>query len=100
MNKVLELVVFRLRDGVNLDEFLTAVDAVSEWLADRPGFVSRELYTTHDDTWIDVVYWSSLREAEDAAKLAVEAEECKPMFEAVDVASIQMHHGQPVVSRG
>jgi hypothetical protein len=93
--QVLELVVFKLGDGVSREQFLAASDAVSVWLSTRPGFVSRDLvYDREGDRWVDVVWWETLREARAAAELATTSETCKPMFALIDEESTLMLHGQ------
>jgi hypothetical protein len=79
--KVLELVVFKLDDGVLREQLLATVDPVSRWIGEQPGFVSRELL--HDaagDRWIDLVRWRTLEDAHAAAELAITSESCAPMF--------------------
>ena len=93
---VLELVVFKLKDGVSGDELLGTVDAVSEWIAKQPGFVSRELL--HDaggERWIDIVRWRGMDDAHAAAELAMSSESCAPMFALIDMESMLMAHGEP-----
>ena len=93
--KVLELVVFKLADGVARERFLGTVDTVSAWIAAQPGFISREL--SHDaegDRWIEVVWWRSLGEAQAAAERAMTSESCAPMFSLIDMESTLMLHGE------
>ena len=47
--RVLELVVFKLGDGVTRKQFLGTVDGVSRWISRQPGFISREL--SFDGSW-------------------------------------------------
>jgi hypothetical protein len=97
--KVLELVVFKLNDGVTREELLATVGPVSEWIREQPGFVSREL--SHDpegDRWIEVVWWRTLQDAKAAAELAVASESCRPMFALIDMESTLMAHGVPAIA--
>lgn len=97
--KVLELVVFKLADGVTREQFLGSVDAVSRWIARQPGFRSREL--SHDaegDRWIEVVWWQTLDEAQAAAELAMTSESCAPMFGLIDMESTLMIHAEPAAA--
>ena len=97
--KVLELVVFKLGDGVSREQFLGTVDGVSRWVGRRPGFISRELaYDDEGDRWIDVVWWKSMAEARAAAELAMTSESCAPMFALIDMESTLMVHGALVAS--
>ena len=94
--KVLELVVFKLRDGVTREQFLATDGGVSRWAGEQPGFISRELsYDADGDRWIDVVWWRSLKVAQAAAERAMRSPSCAPMFSLIDEESTLMLHGTP-----
>jgi hypothetical protein len=94
-HKVLELVLFKLKDGATPDDLLATVDAVTDWIKTQPGFVSRDLtYSAAEDQWIDVVWWESLEAAESAAAAATTSESCAPMFGLIDMDSTVMLHGE------
>lgn len=96
---VVEVAIFRLRDGVTHDQLLGTVDAVSGWARSRPGFLSRELtYSRDDDSWIDVIWWESIEAAHAAAEAAATSESCAPMFALIDSDSVRMLHGERVVA--
>jgi hypothetical protein len=98
-DRVLELVVFKLHDGVTRDQFLPTVDTVSEWAKQQPGFISRELcYSGAEDKWIEVVWWRTLHDAEAAAEAAMSSASCAPMFALIDMDQMQFLHGVPVVT--
>jgi hypothetical protein len=95
--KVLELVVFNLRPGASREELLGTVDAVSAWVAEQPGFVSRSLVEDSDgERWIDVIWWQSIAEAQAAAERAMNSESCAPTFGLIDMESTLMVHGERV----
>ena len=95
--KVLELVVFKLRAGASREGLLGTVDAVSSWIAEQPGFVSRTLVDDHEgERWIDVVWWRSMADARAAAERAMSSESCTPMFALIDMESMLMLHGERV----
>ena len=95
--KVLELVVFTLRACASREELLGTVDAVSSWIAEQPGFISRSLVEDREgERWIDVVWWRSMAEAQAAAERAVSSESCAPMFGLIDMDSTLMVHGERV----
>lgn len=97
--KVLELVVFKLTDGVSREQFLGTNDAVSTWISRQPGFVSRELsYDADGNRWIDLIWWESMEQAGAAAKLAMTSESCTPMFALIDKESMLMLHGEPAIA--
>jgi len=95
--KVLELVVFTLRAGASREQVLGTVDAVSSWIAEQPGFVSRSLVEDREGgRWIDVVWWQSIAEARAAAERAMSSQSCAPMFGLIDMESALMVHGERV----
>ncbi|MDQ3742510.1 MAG: hypothetical protein M3389_16395 [Actinomycetota bacterium] len=97
--KVLELVVFRLKDGVTRDELLATNGAVSQWAAEQPGFVSREMaYDGEGDRWIDVVWWRTMEDAHAAAEKAMHSPSCAPMFALIDMEATLMVHGERVAA--
>jgi hypothetical protein len=97
--KVLELVVFKLNEGVSRDEFLETVDPVSAWVAEQPGFISRDLvYDAEGDRWIDVLWWRSMEDAKAAAERAVTSTSCQPMFALIETGSELMAHGEPAIA--
>jgi len=97
--RVLELVVFTVKDGVTRERLLGTVDAVSEWARSQPGFVSRDLsYNASQGKWIEVVYWAGLADAEAAAKASETSEQCAPMFGLIDMESALFLHGVPAIN--
>jgi hypothetical protein len=98
-DRVLELVVFSLRQGVTREQLLGTVDAVSAWARRQPGFISRELsHNADQDKWIEVVYWASLDDAEAAAKASQSSDQCAPMFALIDMESALFLHGVPAIT--
>ena|SRR5688572_8353763 len=96
--RVLELVVFKVKDGVTREQLLGTVDAVSNWAKTQPGFLTRDLcYAAEQDRWIEVIWWRSLADAEAAAEAATSSESCAPMFSLINMESAPMWHGVPVI---
>ena len=76
---------------------LGTVDAVSAWIAEQPGFVSRSIVEDREgERWIEVVWWRSMAEAQAAAERGVSSESCAPMFALIDMESTLMLHGDRV----
>ncbi|MGH7720823.1 MAG: hypothetical protein ACREON_18500 [Gemmatimonadaceae bacterium] len=97
--KVLELVVFKLNEGVSHEQFLATNDAVSTWISKQPGFISHELsYDAEGDRWIEVAWWKTMEEAHAAAEQAMTSESCAPMFALIDMKSALMAHGEPAIA--
>jgi hypothetical protein len=98
--RVLELVVYKLNDGVTREEFLGTNDAVSSWISRQPGFLSRELaYDADGDRWVDVIWWETMENAHAAAELSQTSESCTPMFGLIDMESALMLHGVRAIER-
>ena len=98
-DKVLELVVFTLKEGVSREQFLGTNDAVSTWISKQPGFISHELLEDAEgDRWIEVAWWKTLEDAQAAAELAMTSESCAPMFALIDLDSALMLHGAPAIA--
>jgi hypothetical protein len=97
--KVLELVVFKLNEGVTREQFLGTNGAVSEWISAQPGFVSHELlYDADGDRWVELAWWKTMDEARTAAEKAMTSETCAPMFALIDEASTLMLHAEPAIA--
>ena len=97
--KVLELVVYKLNEGVSREQFLGTNDAVSSWISRQPGFISRDLaYDAEGDRWIDVIWWETMENAGAAAELSQTSESCAPMFAQIDMESALMVHGEPAIA--
>jgi hypothetical protein len=96
--KVLELVVFRLNEGVSREQFLATNDAASTWIAHQPGFISHELLHDADgDLWIELAWWETMETAHAAAQKAMTSDSCSPMFALIDMESTLMAHGVPAI---
>jgi hypothetical protein len=94
--KVLEMVVFKLNEGVTREQFLGTDEAVSEWIGEQPGFVSHELlYDAGGDRWVELAWWQTMDEAHAAAEKAMTSEKCAPMFALIDQESSIMLHAEP-----
>ena len=98
--KVLELVVYQLHKGVSREEFLGTNDAVSSWIRQQPGFLSRELvYEAEGDRWVDVIWWETLEQAQAASERSMTSESCSPMFALINMDSALLLHGTPAINR-
>ena len=96
--KVLELVVYKLNEGISREQFLDTNDAVSAWAMQQPGFVSRDL--VHDaggDRWVDVIWWESMEHAHRANERSMTSPSCRPMFAAIEMESALMLHCVPAI---
>lgn len=79
-----EIAEFEIRDDVDEDEFLRAADEMETDLESFSGFVSRELLDGPGRTWVDLLHWQALEEAEFAAEKVGEIPSCVRFFEMMD----------------
>ena len=97
-DKVLELVVYKLKESVSDKQFLGTNGAVSTWISKQPGFISRELvYDGEGNRWVDVIWWETMEQAQAASELSMTSEACQPMFALIDMESALMLHGVPAI---
>lgn len=95
--KALQLIIFKLKDGVTRDEFLATVGPPTEFALRQPGCIKDDLrYDEENDLWVDVVWWESLEHAQ-AANAAMEGSDAfPPMFEKIDMESSTMSFSEIV----
>ncbi len=97
--KILELVVYKLDEGVSREQFLGTNDAVSAWISRQPGFISRDLVSDNEGgRWVDVIWWETMEQAHAASELSMSSESCQPMFALIEMESALMLHGIPAIA--
>ncbi len=97
--RVVELVVYKLNEGVSREQFLATNEAVSSWISRQPGFISRDLvYDDEGDRWVDIVWWKTLEQAQAAMELSMTSESCTPMFAQINDESMLLLHGEPAIA--
>jgi antibiotic biosynthesis monooxygenase (ABM) superfamily enzyme len=98
-DKVLELVVFKLKPGATREDLLATNDALSSWARQQPGFISREqAYDAEGDRWIDLLWWETIEDARAASEAAMTSESCAPMFALIDEEATLMIHADAVIA--
>ena len=91
-NPVLELVTFKTKPGIDDAEMLRASDEAMPFLQSSAGFIRRELFKTGDSQWLDLVYWSSLAEAEAAMAESMNQSCVLDMMRLLDESSMSIQH--------
>ena len=89
---VIELVLFKGREGVEPSQLTTAAAVVTPILRAMPGFVSREFSAAADGRYADIVRWISKDHAEAAAQAVVQIAECRAFFSLIDQSSMTFLH--------
>lgn len=95
---VLEIVDFRLADGVAEMDFIAAAKGTEAMLRQRGALVRRLLTRDADGLWTDVVEWVSHDGAMAAAEAVMTSESCQPFMAMIDPASVVMRHA-PILWR-
>ncbi len=90
--RVMEIVSFRLNDGVDAEEFRKAAEAIDTLLQGRGTATARTLVVDDDGLWTDIVEWSTMEEAKSAAEELVKDPLFGPFGAMIDGASVQMRH--------
>jgi hypothetical protein len=97
-NPTLEVVLFKLKPGVEEAAFLRINESILPELRAMSGFIRRDLFSDQHGQWMDVVYWNSLLEAERAAEMFPSLPCAQSLMELLDEASMTMLHLEQVKS--
>ena len=93
MKNALEIVTYKIKDGVKVPDFLKASEEMEERFARKQeGFLSRTFARGEGNDWVDVIRWQTMADAEAASKAAMESPACAPMFGMIDEPSVKMMH--------
>ena len=88
----LEVVEFRLNNGVPEDAFLSEINKTNVFLSSLNGFIKRHTARNESGLWIDIVEWQDMKSAKIAAERFMAAEEAKGFVEMLDHKTIRMQH--------
>lgn len=88
---VVEIVLFRLREGVSHEDLLQAADALMPDLRRMSGYIKRELLCGASGQWVDLVYWRSLNEALAAAEQFKTLSSARPFNAMIEPPSRMLH---------
>jgi len=93
-SKTIEIVSFKLADGVSVSAFLQLLPLTSTFLEKCDGFISRHLSRGDEGEWVDHIEWASMADAQSAAQKFMADATLKPFMEKIDGASVIMRHNQ------
>jgi hypothetical protein len=90
---VVEVAQFKLKSSVNESDFLEASQVAQDgFLSKHSGYISRELFKKEDGSWVDMVRWSSMEDAQEAMSKFMGDPSAKKFEEMIDPATVQMMH--------
>lgn len=83
-NVIIEWAPFELAEGFDEKTLLQASETLQrEFLSKQRGFIRRELLKGKNNQWVDLVYWQSREDAEQAAKNVAESAVCRHYFQCM-----------------
>lgn len=92
--KVVEIAKFKLKHGVADADFLSEDKKVHEMvIKELPGYIKRTTVKSQDLEWVDLVWWNSLEEAQQAAKVIMTDPKAKDWVSMMDQSAISLYHG-------
>lgn len=99
-SRTIEIVTFKLASGIDQATFLTHAEAASRFLAACPGFLGRRLSRGEGGDWTDHVEWETFDQAQEAARMFMEAKDLKSFMAAIDPGSVKMQHNTLMLASG
>ena len=94
---IIEIVQFRLADGVDRDEFINAAVNTMPALCDTDGFVGRVLSEGEDGSWTDHVRWTDADAAQAAMAGSMENEALLPFITSIDLDTMTLTYQAPIM---
>lgn len=95
---VLEIVTFHLNEGADADAFLSAAKGTEAMLRDRGALIHRFLTVDANGLWTDVIEWSTMAEAQAAAKAVMQHPDIAPFSAMIDGSTVNLRHA-PILWR-
>lgn len=92
---IVEMVQFRLREGVSEKEGIEALTQLNDCIKQFEGFISRKLSKDEEGNWLDLVYWTDKQSATAAGQKIMQAPEAQPAFKVVDKTTMLFRHYTP-----
>ncbi|KZN34099.1 antibiotic biosynthesis monooxygenase family protein [Pseudoalteromonas luteoviolacea] len=90
---IIEIVTFKLNQGVSTEQMLEKSAAFEEFAAKQPGFLYRSLAHQADtDTFVDVSYWETLEDNKKMQAAFEEVDVCQAFCALVDKESVGISH--------
>jgi hypothetical protein len=93
---VIEIVTFKLKQGVTYAEFRPLDQAVQvQHVANQPGFISRESAAGEQGEWLVVVHWRSTADADASMTSFMDAPTAQAFLSKIDIATMSMKRYTP-----
>jgi hypothetical protein len=89
---VLEVVKFKLNEGVTREKFLEGVSKTNAYISSSKGFIERSVGVSKEDVWTDIVKWEDMESALHAAEAFSKSAEGVEFMAMIDMNSAEMNH--------
>jgi hypothetical protein len=87
-DRIVEVVIWKTKSNFTEEEVLYKARALNKFIENQKGFISKN----EQGEWLDLVYWSSIEDANAAAKMAQNCDICQPFFDTIDMSSMKFYH--------
>ncbi len=93
MADIYEIVVFKFKEEVPTKEQEILMEKMNAHVTNSKGFKNREYYySEHDNRWVDLVTWTDLTSAKNAADEFFKSPACSNIISKIDDKSIVTSH--------
>ncbi|MEW7292034.1 hypothetical protein [Aquimarina sp. 2304DJ70-9] len=89
---VVEVVLFEAQKGYTNEEVKIALASLNDIMKLYYGFVERTTASNGEGKYIDIVYWTDMKSAKDAAADVLKNQKAAAVFNVIKPESIQMYH--------
>jgi len=90
--KIIEMVLWKSVDGIGSEEAKQSITQLNDFVQKQPGFIARKTAQAEDGKFIDIVYWTDLKLAQQASERAMQTEELIPIFSKIDQKEMVFQH--------
>jgi len=92
MTTTLELVSYRLKDGIGKDQLNATHDNVNQFLSQQDGFLYRSCSEDDSGLIYDVVYWQDIASAKAAGEAFMDNPAGQSLMSICDEHTVSMQH--------
>ncbi len=90
--KVIEVVMFEANPGYSISDIEQALTSLNDVVKLYYGFIERTTASNGEGKYIDIVYWTDMDSAKNAAEDVMKNDKAAKAFEVVKPSSVQMYH--------
>jgi antibiotic biosynthesis monooxygenase (ABM) superfamily enzyme len=94
---IIEVVISKVKPGYSREEVIESAEVLSAVVQKYPGFISRTLSVAEaSQEWVDIVYWTDMASAQQAAEAVMKDETCLKVFSMIDERDMKLLHLEPL----